>query len=62
MLTEALDETHAGVHALSKEQVRNFLVKAYGEFKAQGYVPYQGEETGINRYTHLAWPASMRTC
>ncbi len=53
VLTEALDETHAGVHALSKEQVRNFLVKAYGEFKATGHVPYQGEETAINRYTHF---------
>ena len=53
VLTEALDETHAGVHALSKEQVRNFLLTAYGEFKAKGYVAYQGEETAINRYTHF---------
>src|SRR4029077_8859662 len=30
VLTEALEETHAGVHALSKEQARNFLVTAYG--------------------------------
>jgi glycosyl transferase family 4 len=53
VLTEALEETHAGVHALSKEQARNFLVTAYGEFKAKGRVPYHGEETAIDRYTHL---------
>jgi hypothetical protein len=53
VLTEALEETHAGVHALSKEEVRNFLVAAYHEFKAKGRVPYQGEQAAINRYTHL---------
>ena len=53
VLTEALEETHAGTHALSKEQVRNFLVTAYSEFKANGYVAYQGKETAIDRYTHL---------
>lgn len=53
VLTEALEETHAGVHALSKEQVRNFLVTAYSEFKTKGCIPYLGEETAINRYTHL---------
>ena len=53
VLTEALEETQAGVHALSREQVRNFLVTAYGEFKVKGYVPYRGEQAAINQYTHL---------
>jgi hypothetical protein len=53
VLTEALEETHAGVHALAKEQVRDFLITAYGEFKAQGCVSYKGKESAIDRYTHL---------
>ncbi len=53
VLTEALEETQAGIHAMSKEQARNFLVAAYGEFKTKGYVVYHGRENAINRYTHV---------
>ena len=53
VLTDALNETSAGTHALSKEQVRDFLVAAYGEFKTRGYVRYHGEESAIGAYTHL---------
>jgi glycosyltransferase involved in cell wall biosynthesis len=53
VLTETLKETHAGTHALSKEEVRNFLVASYREFKTKGYVPYYGDDAAIGRYTHF---------
>jgi hypothetical protein len=53
VLTETLKETHAGTHALSKEEVRNSLVAAYREFKTKGYVPYYGDDAAIGRYTHF---------
>jgi hypothetical protein len=53
VLTEALNETQAGIHALSKDQARDFLIAAYGEFKAKGYVAYHGQESAINQYTHI---------
>lgn len=53
VLTETLTETRAGVHALSKEQLREFLVKAYQEFKCHGLVSYHPDQAAISRYTHL---------
>ncbi|HKA56842.1 MAG TPA: glycosyltransferase [Candidatus Binatia bacterium] len=52
VVPDLLRETKAGVHVISKEQLRAFLTEAYGEFQRSGYVPYAGDETTINRYTH----------
>ena len=53
MLTDTLDETGAGTHAFSKEDVQILLITAYGEFKTTGYETYRGEETAIGKYTHF---------
>jgi len=52
VLTEALKETGAGVHALSAAEVRNFLLKAYAEFEKDGRVSYNGNSPAIAQYSH----------
>lgn len=52
VLTQALQETRAGVHAISKEQVREFLLTSYGEFRKNGCVSYSGDRQAIGRYSH----------
>jgi hypothetical protein len=52
VMSEVLEETGAGVHALTKEQLRDALVKAYGAFRNAGRVPYEGQDTKVKNYTH----------
>jgi len=53
VLTDILQETGAGVHAISKQQIRDYLVKAYTDYKLTGTVPYGGNERVISSYNHL---------
>jgi glycosyltransferase involved in cell wall biosynthesis len=52
VLTQTLEETHAGVHALSKERLREFLLNAYAEYKEYGRVSYAGDRQAIEQYSH----------
>ena len=52
VLTQALEETRAGVHATSKAQLREFLLKAYAEYKTSGRVSYLGDRQAIEQYSH----------
>jgi glycosyltransferase involved in cell wall biosynthesis len=52
VLTQTLEETHAGLHACTKAQVREFVLGAYAEYKKKGYVFYAGDSEAINRYSH----------
>ena len=52
VLTESLEETCAGVHALSKAVLREFLLRAYAEYKKCGWVAYAGKRQAIERYSH----------
>lgn len=52
VLTQALEETHAGVHALSKAQVREFLLAAYAQYREHGRVLYSGRDDAIAKYSH----------
>lgn len=52
VLTQALGETRAGVHALSKAQVREFLLTAYADYKKHGCVSYSGDRQAIEQYSH----------
>jgi glycosyltransferase involved in cell wall biosynthesis len=51
VMSEVLEETGAGVHALSKEQLRGELVKAYGQFRSTGQVAYEGLDSAVKAYT-----------
>ena len=52
VMSQTLEETRAGVHALSKEQLRSVLVRAYSEFRSTGRVPYEGLNAEVKAYTH----------
>jgi glycosyltransferase involved in cell wall biosynthesis len=52
VLTEVLHETRAGAHASSKADAREFLLRAYSEYKKIGHVLYQGDKQSIERYSH----------
>jgi len=51
VMSEVLEETRAGVHALSKEQLRGELVKAYAQFRSTGQVAYEGLDSEVKAYT-----------
>ncbi len=57
VLTEVLDETKAGIHALSKQQLRECLIAMYAEFKNDGQVRYRGDARSIDKYScsQMAW-------
>jgi hypothetical protein len=52
VLTEALEETSAGVHAFNKPILREFLLRSYAEYKKDGCVGYAGKRQAIERYSH----------
>jgi len=52
VLTEVLDETKAGIHALSKQHLRESLVRMYGEFRHYGHVRYHAETHALEQYSH----------
>ena len=54
VLTEVLEETGAGVHALSKPQLRQFLIQSYQEFRERGEVGFRGNESALMKYSHQA--------
>jgi hypothetical protein len=59
VLTEALGETRAGVHASSQTDVRKFLLTSYDEFKKNGCVSYSGDRQAIGRYSHFQMARSF---
>jgi glycosyltransferase involved in cell wall biosynthesis len=59
VLNEVLEETGAGVHALSKAQLRQFLIEAYAEFRERGEVRHKGNESALVKYTHQAMAQSF---
>lgn len=61
VLTEVLDETEAGVHALSKAQLRQYLIQSYGEFRERGEVRFRGNESALMKYTHQTMAQNFST-
>ena len=58
-MTQVLDETNAGVHLSSKEEVREYLISAYREYKNHGEVTYRGEPRATSRYSHVEMSRSF---
>jgi glycosyltransferase involved in cell wall biosynthesis len=59
VLTEVLEETGAGIHALSKQDLRQFLIQSYAEFRERGEVWFRGNEHELMKYTHEAMARSF---
>jgi len=58
-MTQVLEETRAGVHTSSKAEVREWLVRAYADYKRVGRVSYRGDAKAISRYSHLEMSQSF---
>ncbi len=54
VVTELLEETGAGIHALGYDQLKHALMELYEQFRTHGYVPYRGREERIAKYSHRA--------
>jgi glycosyltransferase involved in cell wall biosynthesis len=52
VIDRLLEETKAGVHAVTTESIRDSLRDLYREYRQKGEIPYHGLETEINKYTH----------
>ena len=52
VVTELLGRTRTGVHAQSKEELKNTLLGWYDEYRQTGLVLYRGEERELDLYTH----------
>ncbi|MFC1964605.1 glycosyltransferase [Chloroflexota bacterium] len=52
IVAKLLDETMAGIHAPTIEDVKNALKELYREYKLKGAVIYKGDEVEINKYSH----------
>ena len=52
VLTEVLAETKSGIHALSKEQLRQCLITMYREFRQEGQVRYYPDRRAVEQYSH----------
>ena len=52
VVTELLERTRTGVHAQSKEELKNTLRGWYAEHLQTGRVLYRGEERELYLYTH----------
>jgi glycosyltransferase involved in cell wall biosynthesis len=59
VLTQVLQETNAGAHVSTKQELRQFLIRAYSEYKTLGYVPYRGYRDAIARYSHIEMTRSI---
>lgn len=52
VVKELLDQTKAGVHCASEADLREYLLKAYQEYKELGAVQYRGVDVEILKYSH----------
>ncbi|WP_048067203.1 hypothetical protein [Methanospirillum hungatei] len=52
-MKELLDQTKAGVHCATEDELRNYLIQAYREYKELGAVQYHGIEKEIMKYSHV---------
>lgn len=52
VIEELLNETKAGVYCSQIEDIKNYLLKFYLEYKQKGKVSYQGDIKTINKYSY----------
>jgi len=52
VVKDLLNQTQAGVHVSNEEELRQYLLTAYREFKNCGAVTYHGINTEVMKYSH----------
>jgi len=53
VVRELLDHTQAGVHCSNEAELREYLLKAYREYRELGAVQYHGIEAEVMKYSHV---------
>lgn len=53
VVRELLDQTQAGVQVSNVEELKEYLIKAYREYKENGTVHYRGIDMEITKYSHV---------
>ncbi|MDH7511201.1 MAG: glycosyltransferase [Methanolinea sp.] len=53
VVKELLDQTHAGVHCSNEAELREYLLRAYREYRELGAVQYHGIGEEIMKYSHV---------
>lgn len=49
---DIFDETNVGIFAISIDEIKNFLVNSYNEWKRNSQVAYHAKISSINKYSH----------
>jgi len=52
VVNDLLNETGAGISAMTLEDIKNMLNEFYEDYKRSGSVPYKGKESEISKYSH----------
>ena len=52
VVEELLNETGAGIHASTVDELKNVILTFYREYKKTGTVSYKGVDTKIDKYNH----------
>ncbi len=53
VVKELLEQTGAGLHISDEEELKNYLIQSYNEFKQRGAVTYNGNHEEIMKYSHI---------
>lgn len=49
---EILDETNTGIFVISIDEIKNYLINSYQEWKRNGQTSYHGNMSNVNKYSH----------
>ncbi len=52
VVNELLDETKAGICASTIEDIKRAIKELYRQYKLNGIINYNGEESEINKYSY----------
>jgi hypothetical protein len=52
VVPELLSNTNTGIHALTEEEIKLYLLRTYTDFKKNGVVRYEGIQSEIDKYSH----------
>jgi glycosyltransferase involved in cell wall biosynthesis len=52
VIKDLLGQTHTGIHAGNKEELKNAIMQEYREYKEFGAVQYHGIEAEVMKYSH----------
>lgn len=52
VVTKLLEDTNAGVHLSTNDEIKSYIARSYDEFKKNGHTHYAGIQSEIDKYSH----------